>query len=112
MMPPLRSFDDLVGKERGQKKTDDLRTMTTLGPRTLREKHVCESINDNFLLLKGFKISFVLSYTIPFFYYTLHTHSLKMVQYAPWVPLTGMYLLPKSLITYQILKCAKRIVST
>ena len=35
MMPPLRSFDDLVGKERGQKKTDDLRTMTTLGPRTL-----------------------------------------------------------------------------
>ena len=35
MMPPLRSFDDLVGKERGQKKTDDFRTMTTLGPRTL-----------------------------------------------------------------------------
>ena len=35
MMPPLRSFDDLDGKERGQKKTDDLRTMTTLGPRTL-----------------------------------------------------------------------------
>ena len=34
MMPPL-SFDDLDGKERGQKKTDDLRTMTTLGPRTL-----------------------------------------------------------------------------
>ena len=24
MMPPLRSFDDLDGKERGQKKTDDL----------------------------------------------------------------------------------------
>ena len=35
MMPPLRSFVDLDGKERGQKKTDDLRTMTTLGPRTL-----------------------------------------------------------------------------
>ena len=35
MMPPPRSFDDLDGKERGQKKTDDLRTMTTLGPRTL-----------------------------------------------------------------------------
>ena len=35
MMSPLRSFDDLDGKERGQKKTDDLRTMTTLGPRTL-----------------------------------------------------------------------------
>ena len=35
MMPPLRSFDDLDGKERGQKKTDDLRTMATLGPRTL-----------------------------------------------------------------------------
>ena len=37
MMPPLRSFDDLDGKERGQKKTDDLRAMTTLGPRTLSE---------------------------------------------------------------------------
>ena len=35
MMHPLRSFDDLDGKERGQKKTDDLRAMTTLGPRTL-----------------------------------------------------------------------------
>ena len=35
MMPPLRSFDDVNGKERGQKKTDDLRAMTTLGPRTL-----------------------------------------------------------------------------
>ena len=37
MMPPLRSFDDLDGKERGQKKTDDLWAMTTLGPRTLYE---------------------------------------------------------------------------
>ena len=36
MMPPLRSFDDLDGKERGQKKTDDLRAMSTLGPRTLQ----------------------------------------------------------------------------
>ena len=36
MMPPLSSFDDLDGKERGQKKTDDLRAMTTLGPRTLQ----------------------------------------------------------------------------
>ena len=35
MMPPLRSFDDLDEKERGQKKTDDLRAMTTLGPRTV-----------------------------------------------------------------------------
>ena len=35
MMPPPRSFDDLDGKERGQKKTDDLRAITTLGPRTL-----------------------------------------------------------------------------
>ena len=35
MMPTLRSFDDVDGKERGQKKTDDLRAMTTLGPRTL-----------------------------------------------------------------------------
>ena len=35
MMPSLRSFDDLDGKEPRQKKTDDLRAMTTLGPRTL-----------------------------------------------------------------------------
>ena len=35
MMPPLRSFDDVDGRERGQKKTDDLRAITTLGPRTL-----------------------------------------------------------------------------
>ena len=35
MMPPLRSFDDVDGREQGQKKTDDLRAMTTLGPRTL-----------------------------------------------------------------------------
>ena len=35
MMPTLRSFDDVDGRERGQKKTDDLRAMTTLGPRTL-----------------------------------------------------------------------------
>ena len=35
MMPPLRSFDDVDGKERGQKKTDDPKAMTTLGPRTL-----------------------------------------------------------------------------
>ena len=35
MMPPQRSFDDLDGKEQGQKKTDDLRAMTTLGPCTL-----------------------------------------------------------------------------
>ena len=35
MMPPLRSFDDLDGQERGKMKTDDLRAMTTLGPRTL-----------------------------------------------------------------------------
>ena len=38
MMPPLRSFDGLDGKERGQKKTDNLRTMTTLGPRTLVDR--------------------------------------------------------------------------
>ena len=35
MMSPIRSFDVVDGKERGQKKTDDLRAMTTLGPRTL-----------------------------------------------------------------------------
>ena len=35
MIPPLRNFDDVDGRERGQKKTDDLRAMTTLGPRTL-----------------------------------------------------------------------------
>ena len=48
MMPPLRSFDDLDGKERGQKKTDDLRAMTTLGPRTLLTEHHLE-----FLSVKG-----------------------------------------------------------
>ena len=37
MIPPLRSFDDVDGKERGQKKTDDLKAMTTLGPRTLEK---------------------------------------------------------------------------
>ena len=42
MIPPLRSFDDVDGKERGQKKTDDLRAMTALGPRTLP---ACTSIN-------------------------------------------------------------------
>ena len=31
----LRGFDDVDGRERGQKKTDDLRDMTTLGARTL-----------------------------------------------------------------------------
>ena len=41
MMPPLRNFDDLDGKERGQKKTDDLRAMTTLGSRTLSE---CDTV--------------------------------------------------------------------
>ena len=40
MMPSLRNFDDLDGKERGQKKTDDLRAMTTLGPRTLRKTYI------------------------------------------------------------------------
>ena len=40
MMPPLSSFDDLDGKERGQKKTDDLRTMTTLGPRYKLYRHI------------------------------------------------------------------------
>ena len=38
MMPTPRNFDDVDGKERGQKKTDDLRAMTTLGPRTLYDK--------------------------------------------------------------------------
>ena len=35
MMPPLRSFDDVDERKHCQKKTDDLRAMTTLGPRTL-----------------------------------------------------------------------------
>ena len=39
MMPPLRNFDDVDGRERGQKKTDDLRAMTTLGQRTLPKYH-------------------------------------------------------------------------
>ena len=45
MMPPPRSFDDLDGKERGQKKTDDLRAMTTLGPRTLVLKEAYRCLN-------------------------------------------------------------------
>ena len=48
MMPPLRSFDDVDGRERGQKKTDDLRAMTTLGPRTL---HVNSKKRDDFAIL-------------------------------------------------------------
>ena len=39
MIPPLRNFDDVDGRERGQKKTDDLRAMVTLGPRTLETVH-------------------------------------------------------------------------
>ena len=35
MMPPLISFDDVGERKRCQKITDDLRAMTTLGPRTL-----------------------------------------------------------------------------
>ena len=45
MMPPLRSFDYLDGKERGQKKTDDLRAMTTLGPRTLYSNGLSHNIS-------------------------------------------------------------------
>ena len=41
MIPPLRSFDDVDGNERGQKKTDDLRAMTALGPRTLPNTKNC-----------------------------------------------------------------------
>ena len=52
MMPPPRSFDDVEGKERGQKKTDDLRAMTTLGPRTLVDfeghKFSCKLTRVNF----------------------------------------------------------------
>ena len=44
MMPPLRDFDDMDGKERGQKKTDDLRAMTTLGPRTLQDRERSGSV--------------------------------------------------------------------
>ena len=40
-MPPLRNFDDVDGRERGQKKTDDLKAMTTLGPRTLSNFIFC-----------------------------------------------------------------------
>ena len=52
MIPPLRSFDDVDGKERGQKKTDDLRAMTTLGPHTLeyfpfKQKHFQKNVHCN-----------------------------------------------------------------
>ena len=59
MMPPLRSFDDVDGKERGQKKTDDLRAMTTLGPRTLGVyvRLVKSLLNISFYLSKQLKES-------------------------------------------------------
>ena len=44
MMPPLRSFDDVDGRERGQKKTDDLRAMATLGLRTLHVNTILKEI--------------------------------------------------------------------
>ena len=55
MMPPLRSFDDSDGKERGQKKTDDLRAMTTLGPRTLAYELPNDNSLDQRMLLKNLK---------------------------------------------------------
>ena len=48
MIPPLRSFDDVDGKERGQKKTDDLRAMTALGPRTLGAGDFFQHVKFNF----------------------------------------------------------------
>ena len=48
-MSPLRSFFDVDGKERGQKKTDDLRAMTTLGPRTLPYLIVFDYSESSFL---------------------------------------------------------------
>ena len=54
MMPPLRSFDDVDGKERRQKKTDDLRAMTTLRPRTL---DVYTETNRKVLIKRLFKKS-------------------------------------------------------
>ena len=50
MMPPLRSFDDLYGKMRGQKKTDDLRAITTLGPRTLHKSAMRNGISPGYAI--------------------------------------------------------------
>ena len=66
-MPPPRSFDDLDGKERGQKKTDDLRAMTTLGPRTLdlSKRHIVGN-NMSRLICLVFGLSL---YPLPYFVY-------------------------------------------
>ena len=55
MMPPLRGFDDVDGRERGQKKTDDLRAMTTLGPRTL---YMNENVNKTIIILSHCSFNF------------------------------------------------------
>ena len=59
MMPPQRSFDDVDEKERGQKKTDDLRAMTTLGPRTL---HLLKVLLSKYFLFKF--ISFLMNFKL------------------------------------------------
>ena len=56
MMPPLRSFDDVDGKEGGRKKPDDLRAMTTLGSRTLQYINKCIVVQD----LKVSKLKLIL----------------------------------------------------
>ena len=67
MITPLRSFDDVDGKERGQKKTDDLRAMTALGPRTLHIILIVSlsSVNPNqcsgcLFIFKFFTCTFIL----------------------------------------------------
>ena len=55
MMPPLIGFDDVVGRERGQKKTDDLRAMTNLGPRTLVKQ---ESVHNFYTTGHGLGVIF------------------------------------------------------
>ena len=60
-MPPLRSFDDLDGKERGEKKTDDLRAMTTLGPRTLELRvYRCHRFNFETVIMQVCTLYFTL----------------------------------------------------
>ena len=65
MMPPLRSFDDVGGKERGQKKTDDLRAMTTLGPRTLIS-WACFTRHTMFNLVRFVTVARQICYLKPF----------------------------------------------
>ena len=77
MMPPLRSFDDLDGQERGKMKTDDLRAMTTLGPRTL------SIIKKKTVLLNLRSISFIWNRSL-IFITQYWFYAMKEMDWWPW----------------------------